>query len=89
MILPTKGISPDRALLAIGAQVIMQLDQPRTVSQAWARLVQWRESNNHLAPISFGWFVLSLDILFALGVVELDEDVLSLRRRDALSARRR
>ncbi|WP_408059263.1 ABC-three component system middle component 6 [Streptomyces mirabilis] len=42
MITPTKGIAPDRCLLAIGAQVLLQLDEPRSVSQTWARLKAWR-----------------------------------------------
>lgn len=33
LITPTKGIAPDRSLLALGVQIALQLDQPRTVSQ--------------------------------------------------------
>ena len=35
MIQPTKGISIDRALLTVGAQILQQLDQPTTVTAAW------------------------------------------------------
>ena len=82
MLTPTKGIAPDRALLAVGAQIALQLDQPLTVSQAWARVRAWRKENGHPAPISFGWFVLALDTLFALDRVELRDDLLTLTRRD-------
>lgn len=79
MIVPTKGIAPDRSLLAVGAQIAMQLDQPRTVSQTWSRLREWRKHNDHPTPVSFGWFVLALDTLYALGAVELRGDLLMRR----------
>lgn len=83
MITPTKGISPDRALIAVGAQIVMQLDRPLTVSQTWSRLRTWRARNHHTAPLSFGWFVLALDLLYALGTVELSDDLLTVRRDHA------
>ncbi|MGW4384451.1 ABC-three component system middle component 6 [Kitasatospora sp. NPDC004531] len=88
MITPTKGIAPDRALLAIGAQVALQLDRPLTVSQAWARLREWRADHGHPSPVSFGWFVLALDVLHALGVLDLHGDLLTLRRAGAEATER-
>ncbi len=88
MIAPTKGIAPDRALLAVGAQVIMQLRTPLTVSQAWARLRTWRVEHGHPSPISFEWFVLALDMLYALGVIEFERELLVVRRRDVAQAQR-
>jgi hypothetical protein len=88
MILPTKGLAPDRALLTVGAQIALQLNQPLTVSQAWARVCAWRRENGHPAPISFGWFVLALDMLFALDRVELNDDLLALTRRNRVDWRK-
>jgi hypothetical protein len=88
MITPTKGIAPDRALLAVGAQIAMQLDRPLTVSQTWSRLREWRQENGHPAPLSFGWFVLALDVLYSLGSVDLDNDLLTRRIAHAASAER-
>ena len=90
MILPTKGIAPDRALLSVGAQVVRLLDQPATVSQAWRKLCDWRAEEGFLTPVSFGWFVLALDVLHAMGVIELRDDLLTVRRTGsaALSQRR-
>ena len=88
MITPTKGIAPDRCLLAVGAQVLLQLDEPRTVSQAWARLKSWRADQAHTSPVSFEWFVLALDILYSIGAVELDQDVLVARSTDAAPSER-
>ncbi|MEU3301887.1 ABC-three component system middle component 6 [Streptomyces sp. NPDC006678] len=82
MITPTKGIAPDRALLAIGAQILISLDEPLTVSQAWARFKDRRTRLGHHAPVSFEWFVLGLDVLHALGAVELRQELLVARRNE-------
>ena len=37
MLLPTKGISPDRALLTIGSDLLIVLRRPTTVSALWDR----------------------------------------------------
>ncbi len=89
MITPTKGIAPQQSLLVVGAQILQILDQPMTVSQTWARLGTWRAANGCLAPIPFWWFVLSLDVLYALGVVELERELLTRRRADVAPARNR
>lgn len=80
MITPTKGIAAQRALLAVGAQLLQVLDQPLTVSQAWSRLREWRARHEHFAPVPFWWFALALDVLYALGLVELDQDLLTVRK---------
>jgi hypothetical protein len=87
VIIPTKAITPDRALLTIAAQVLKQLDSPTTIDQTWARLKSWREANHQASPISFAWFVLACDILYALGVLELEDGLLSKGTFDSLEAR--
>jgi hypothetical protein len=32
------------------------------------------------APVSFGWFVLALDVLHAVGAIDLQDDLLTVRR---------
>lgn len=88
MITPTKGIAPERSLLAVGAQILQVLDRPLTVSQALAALRRWRADHDHFAPISFNWFVLALDVLFALDLVDTRDDLLVVRRVDAPSSQR-
>ena len=83
MIVPTKGIAPQRSLIAVGAQILEILDRPLTVSQAWARLRAWRRAHSHHTPVPFWWFVLALDLLYALGVVELNNEILVRRSADA------
>lgn len=67
MILPTKHLPLDRALLTASATVLGALRSPATVSATWERV---RETT---AITTFDRFVLSLDLLFSLGLVKLDE----------------
>jgi hypothetical protein len=87
MIAPTKGIAPQRSLLVVGAQILQILDQPMTISQTWTRLQKWRTANGYHTPVPFWWFVLSLDVLYALGVVELERELLTRRRADVAPTR--
>lgn len=73
MILPTKRISEDRALLFVGAEIIRLLDEPKTVSRLWSELNDHRRQDNNLTPVTFDWFVLALDLLHALNVIELNQ----------------
>jgi hypothetical protein len=69
MILPTKHLAADRALLTLGARLLAALDEPRTVSSLWDRLRLHREVRSGRFPLSYDWFVLSLDLLFMLGAI--------------------
>jgi hypothetical protein len=86
MITPTKGIAPQRALLTIGAQIVSVLEHPMTVSQTWARLRQWRREHENHAPVPFWWFVLALDMLYSLEVLELRDELLVVRWVHAASS---
>ncbi|MEV5704523.1 ABC-three component system middle component 6 [Actinoallomurus sp. NPDC052274] len=82
VILPTKGVAPQRALLAVSAQIVLATGrQPVTVTQAWRRLLAWRDEHRHHAPVPFWWFALALDTLYAMGLVDLERDVLVFRAR--------
>ncbi|HKI38442.1 MAG TPA: ABC-three component system middle component 6 [Gemmataceae bacterium] len=70
MILPTKRLGQDRALLAVGGEILGLLDEPKTVSRVWEELKRGRESCPDVAPITFDWFVLALDLLHAMRAVE-------------------
>ena len=85
MIQPTKGISADRALLTIGAQVMRQIEEPSTVSAVWHSLKVWRSENGYRANLSYSWFVLALDTLHALGILSYDNGLLVKRSADAAS----
>jgi hypothetical protein len=72
MILPTKGVDASRALLAIGADVLELLEEPKTVSRAWEEIRILRESKNYNTLLSFDWFILCLDFLFTVGTLRYD-----------------
>ncbi len=76
MILPTKHIPPDRALLGIGAEVLILLARPMTVSRLWDELRADRERTPG-AVIDYRWFVLTLDLLFMIGAIDMDQRVVS------------
>lgn len=71
MILPTKGLALDRALLSVGAEILRRLDRPKTVSRLWEQLRQRQSSL--LEAISYDWFLLALDLLYLCGAVDLED----------------
>ena len=79
MILPTKGIEADRALLSVGAEILRRLDETKTVSRLWE---EFREERRECSRVTFEWFVLSMDLLFLLGLVELDHGRIGRTRPD-------
>jgi hypothetical protein len=79
MILPGKHLREDRALLSVGGEILSHLDEPRTVSELWERVRIARTSSSTLASLSFDWFVLSLNLLYAISAVELANGVISAR----------
>ncbi|MCK4144375.1 ABC-three component system middle component 6 [Ralstonia nicotianae] len=80
MILPSKHLQQDRALLTVGAHVLTYLVRPKTVSALWEEL------NKHDASvatmprkITYDWFLLSLDLLYAMGTIELESGLVARR----------
>jgi hypothetical protein len=82
MILPTKHIRSDRALLTIGGDLLDCLREPMTVSRLWDDIRSGRRDRAGLAPINYDWFVLALDLLFMIGSVHFDQHGL-LRRAES------
>ena len=79
MILPAKHLRHDRALLGVGAEILVELGEPRTVSELWERVRLARGTK--AAPISFDWFVLSLSFLYAVTAVDYNEGIVTVRAR--------
>jgi hypothetical protein len=74
MILPSKHLPQNRALLTVGAHVLGRLDRPKTVSAVWEDLAC--ASDIHQEPLSsltYDWFILALDLLYSVGAIELTE----------------
>jgi len=70
MILPTKHVRTDRALIGIGGELLGLLREPMTVSRLWNEVRERRTVATPAAPIDYDWFVLALDFLFMVGAVE-------------------
>lgn len=76
MILPTKHLRTERALLTIGAEILAALRGPMTVSRVWDEVRRRRAGSPDPAPISYDWFVLALDLLFVMKAVEFEDGLL-------------
>lgn len=82
MILPTKHISQDRALLTVGARLLEHLSQPKTVSALWEEVCHPSIVTSGKQPtLRYDAYVLTLDLLFLLGAIEFQEGLLSRRRQ--------
>lgn len=83
MILPSKHLPQDRALLTVGGHVLTFLARPKTVSALWEELNRPDQALGAIRPrrITYDWFVLSLDLLYSLGTIELENGLVA--RREA------
>lgn len=69
MIIPSKTTSPPSSLLGLGATILDCVEDRDTVSSLWDK-VRARQGFR-----SFDVFVLALDLLFLLGLVELADGI--------------
>lgn len=79
MILPTKRLNQDRALLYVGSEVLGLLEEPKTISRVWDELEKLRASKSELSVLTYDWFVLALDLLFSIQAIDFERGLL--RRR--------
>ena len=81
MILPSKHLPQDRALLTVGSRVLAQLQGPRTVSALWEEFTHSDSDDvGRLFPLSYDSFVLCLDLLYSMNAIELQDGIISRRR---------
>lgn len=73
MILPTKRLGPERAILTVGAEVLRLLTEPKTVSRLWDELKRVMNEHSSIRKVNYDWFVLTLDFLYMLGTVEMEQ----------------
>jgi hypothetical protein len=76
MILPSKHLSQDRALLTVGAAILRHLSRPLTVSALWEQMLRAAGEQKTKSPLRYDAFVLALDLLFLVGAVELRDGLL-------------
>ena len=71
MIAPTKHISIDASLIGVGAAVLRQLSEPRTITALW-------EACRQIDAVgTFQRFVLTLDLLYLLEAIELSDGLIT------------
>lgn len=80
MILPSKHLPQNRALLTVGAQVLSSLSYPKTVSALWEELSR-NDVGLTATPrrITYDWFLLALDLLYTIEAIELESGLLARR----------
>jgi hypothetical protein len=76
MILPTKHVRPERALIGVGAEILEVLTRPMTMSKLWDEIRGRRTLHTPNAPIDYEWYVLSLDFLYAINAVTFDRGLI-------------
>ena len=79
VLLPTKHLSSTRASIVIGASILALLSRPRGVSELWERY-RGQEGADEPRRVSWEEFILAVDLLFALGAVDLVAGVIEKRR---------
>ena len=79
MILPTKHLRPRDSLIVVGAELLLSLDSAKTISRLWSDLNDaWNEAEGN-PPYTFDWFILALDLLFALGAIDFERGLIAKR----------
>lgn len=76
MILPGKHLKADRALLTVGGEILTVMDASASVSTVWERVRRLRSKREGASPLPFDWFILALSLLYAMGVIDLRDDLL-------------
>lgn len=71
MILPTKHIPTHRSLLGLGGLVLSKIASPTTPSSLWESIRSYPE------VATYSRFVLTLDLLFTMGAIELREGLIA------------
>lgn len=74
MMLPTKGISPDRSLIAVGSHVLAELKSEGAKSS----VELWHSCNRRpgSAYVGYDWFCLALSLLYSLGLIGLRDGLI-------------
>lgn len=71
MILPSKHISQEQALIGVGAVLLKEIRKPQTVTSLWEAVCE------HKAVGTFERFVLALDMLHITGVIALKDGLIA------------
>jgi len=79
MILPSKHLSQDRALLTVGGRILQHLSRPKTVSALWEEVPRGAATRADVPVLRYDAFVLAVDLLFLVGAIDLHDGLLTRR----------
>lgn len=71
MILPTKHLPTEQSLVSVGAVILSRLDESKTVSRIWDEVTSKAQSDDTRSHLTFDWFILALDFLYAINAIEI------------------
>lgn len=74
MLLPTKGVSSDRALITIGSEILEDLQGAMSVSTLWEKYSSRKAQSSARSRVTFDWYSLALATLYALRLIEMTDD---------------
>jgi ribosomal protein S19E (S16A) len=67
-------VSPERALITVGSELLEELRDPISVSTLWERYGTRQQKSEKPCRITFDWFSLALAALYAMGLIDANED---------------
>lgn len=73
MIMPDKNIMLQYSIIGAGSIILKELNRPETVSSLWEKLKKRREIQ------SFEKFVLTMDFLFALNIIDITKGLVAIK----------
>jgi len=76
MILPDKTIALRYSFIGAGSRILIELESDQTVSSLWERVKNYDEIK------SFDKYLLILDFLYVLNLIEFEEGILKKVRKD-------
>lgn len=77
MILPTKRLRPDCCILGTGGEILSYLTEPKPVSRVWDEIKKAESTKSKkTSRITYDWFVLSLDFLYLLEIIEIRDGII-------------
>ena len=77
MLLPTKHIKPENAVIGVGADILSCLGRGKSTAVLF-RDVQYLREEQGSAKIEFDWFLLALDFLFLTGAIRYRSGILEI-----------
>lgn len=70
MILPSKHISEDQALIGVGAVLLRHLDRQQTITSLWDKV------RAESSVGTYERYVLALDLLYITGIIDLSKGMI-------------